>query len=289
MSTSKNNPLVTIGVPVFNEGKYLDNSLDALATQDYDNLEILLSDNGSDDNTETICNKYSSKYDFIKYHRFKENMGIAVNSSYVLKQASGKYFMWASGHDLWASNYISECVKLLEKSPNTLIAFGSSKWISAKGSPLQRQFGWLDTRGLDVLSRYVMTFWGNMHPILGVINREVLISDEIINTPGADMIILCRLSLQGAFAHAANTAWSRREVRNESTYKDKLTRYKSNNFGMGKSFIDKLLPLARLPIELIKNVLTCNQPTWIKIVLILLLFMMFPAKYLAGKFLASDH
>ena len=283
MNTNLALPLVTIGVPVYNEGQFLRQSLDALVAQNYKNLELLISDNGSTDDTQSICEEFSSRFNFINYHRFNENRGIAINSSYVLDNASGKYFMWASGHDLWSNNYISECVSLLENTPDALIAFGSSEWIDEQGSNISRQYGWLDTRGLDVFSRYIMTFWGNMHPILGVINRESLTSEPIVNVPGADMIILCRLSLQGYFIHADNAKWSRREIRHELSYQDKLNRYKSEEYGMSKSILDRMLPLARLPIELIKNIFHSKLSVLVKIFLLFLLFAMFPVKYIAGK------
>ncbi len=283
----KNTPLVSIGVPVFNESRFLDQSLNALTLQDYSNLEIIISDNGSNDDTKSICQKYTTKFPHVTYNRFDTNLGIAINSSYVLEQSSGKYFLWASGHDLWDKNYISECVQQLENSQDGLIAFGSSKWIDAHNNQLNRQFGWLDTRGQDVISRYIMTFWGNMHPILGVINREALTSHPILNTPGADLIILARLSLQGTFIHSTNTSWSRREFRNESTYADKIKRYQSNEFGMSKTIIDKYFPLARLPIELYKCIFSCKQPLSIKLILSLMLIIMLPVKYIAGKYVTT--
>ncbi len=284
MSSNDQQPLVTIGVLVFNEGKFLRQSLNALVSQNYNNLEIIISDNGSNDDTQSICEEFASQFSFVRYNRFQKNMGLAINSSHVLEKASGKYFMWAAGHDLWSENYLSECVRQLEVTPGAVIAFGSSEWINEQGSTLSRKYGWLDTRGLDVYSRYVMTFWGNMHPILGLINRNLLISYPIVNAPGADMIILCRLSLQGDFVHATKAKWSRREFRHELTYQDKLNRYKSKEYGMTTSILDRILPLFRLPIELIKNILSSNHSIFTKLLILFLLFAMLPIKYIAGKY-----
>ena len=56
-----NNPLVSIGMPVFNGEKSLAQALDALLEQDYSNLEVIISDNGSTDRTPMICQEFQKK------------------------------------------------------------------------------------------------------------------------------------------------------------------------------------------------------------------------------------
>ncbi|MDW3096326.1 MAG: glycosyltransferase [Gammaproteobacteria bacterium] len=271
-------------MPIYNEEKFVHESLTSLINQDYENLEIIVSNNASTDHTESICKQLAKKNKKIKYYTHDINYGISDNFNFVLEKSSGKYFMWASGHDLWSPNYISECVKLMESNPNAVISFGSSKWIDHDNNPIQdKQYGWIDTRGLDNLSRYVVTFWGNMHPILGVINRDKLAARNAIGAVGTDMVILCRLALIGDFIHAINAHWERREFRNELNYDDKIIRYKSKEFGLISSKIGKLFPLARLPIELFKDIIESNLTLYKKIVLAILLLLMLPFRYIAGK------
>ena len=58
---------ISIGLPVYNEEKNIENVLKNIINQKYKNKEIIISDNSSDDNTKIICIRYSSKYNFIKY------------------------------------------------------------------------------------------------------------------------------------------------------------------------------------------------------------------------------
>ena len=192
-------------------------------------------------------------------------------------------FMWASGHDLWSSSYISECVELLETNPTAIIAFGASQWIDQDGNSISRQFGWTDTRGLDLISRYVITFWGNMHPILGLINKNILALQPLQQIAGTDMIVLCRLCIAGDFVHATKANWCRREIRQESTYSDKLKRYSSDEYGLVKSSGKIITPLIKLPIELLKNIISSDQSILIKVLLSFLLISMLPTRYIAGK------
>lgn len=282
--SNQDQPLVSIGMPVYNEEKYIRASIEALLAQDYENIEIILSDNASNDNTSSICKELADANSNITFHQFNVNVGITRNFNHVLENSSGEYFMWASGHDLWSTNYITECVKIMINNPQAVISFGSSQWIDQDSQIMQsRQFGWADTRGLDVFSRYIYAFWGNMHPILGVIKKEKLLEKPAINTAGTDMIILCRLSLEGDFTHATHAEWSRREFRDETTYKEKLKRYKSKEFGLIASKLDLIFPLARLPIELTKDIFSSKHTFLIKLSLFILIIFMLPIRFIAGK------
>ena len=276
-------PLVSIGVPVFNEERFLKASLAALLAQDYANIEIIISDNASTDNTATICRRIAEEHDSVSYHRFDQNQGPAGNFDYVLQQATGDYFMWAAGHDLWSNKYISGCVDSLEKNPDAILAVGTGNWIDENGDIYPRFYGWTDTRGMDVIARYFTVLWGNMHPILGLIKRDALLSCPIINTVGVDLIILTRLALKGDFIHAVDANWSRREFRIETNFNDKLKRYKRSDYGLASSLLKRLLPLAKLPLELLRSVVDSKQKLWVKAVIILLLLPTFPVRYAAGK------
>lgn len=275
-------PLVSIGVPVRNEEKFLKESLEALLAQDYPNVEILISDNASDDGTSIIAKHFAKTHPNVTYHRFSTNVGPAENFRKVLLDANGRYFMWAAGHDLWSRNYISACVFELERNNSAVLAIGTGQWIDSEGDVMDRRSGWTDTRGMDVISRYITILWGNMHPILGVIRRDMLADCQLINTVGTDLIILTKLILQGDFLHAVDASWSRREFRNESRYQDKLKRYKSSSYRLSGSGLANAFPLARLPMELIRNIIKSRQPVWVRTLIILLLLPSLPGRYIAG-------
>jgi len=277
-----NAPLVSIGMPVYNEGKYIRDSLDSLISQDYSNIELIISDNGSTDETQTICQEYTKQSPFIKYYRSDENKGPIYNFDNVLQKASGKYFMWAAGHDLWTSNYISACVDLLESRPCTVVASGTSNWIDEHGAVSDREYGWVDTRGMDVIARYFTVLWGNMHAIYGLHRRSVLLEIPLTSVVGTDLIVLTQIALKGDFVNAVDATWSRREFRTEETYKDKINRYKRSDYMLAVSWIDKLFPLLKLPVELGKGVLRANLPLSVRLAVFFLLIASLPVKYYSG-------
>ncbi|MCB1876468.1 MAG: glycosyltransferase family 2 protein [Chromatiales bacterium] len=276
-------PLVSVGMPIFNEERFLRASLDALTEQDYVNIEIIISDNASTDHSETICRDYAERFAHVTYHRFAENKGPGPNFAHVLKQARGEFFMWASGHDLWAPNYLSSCVDALTRHEDAVLAFGTSKWIDENGVTLTKESGWTDTRGMDVVARYITVLWGNMHPILGLIRTAPLREVPFINMVGADLVILTRLALQGDFVHSPLTNWSRREFRNETTFTEKLSRYKNTSYRVVTARWEKLFPLARLPLALVRNVLSADLPITDKTLIMALLVPCFPIRYITGR------
>ena len=123
-----NIPLFTIGIPVFNDEKYLSEALDSVLFQDYPNIEVIIYDNASTDSTPEICQAYMHRKTQIqfKYFRNSENMGAAKNFARVLEEANGKYFTWLASDDLLSSSqYVSKIVNFMEQHTN-VVACGCS-------------------------------------------------------------------------------------------------------------------------------------------------------------------
>lgn len=277
-------PLVSIGVPVFNEETYICETLDSLLAQNYENIEIIISDNCSTDATATICKKYAAENSHLIYTKTSENRGPGDNFNQVLFKATGEYFMWASGHDLWQENYVKSCVETFLQYESAVLVFTKSEWIDEQNKQFQEAFGGSDTRGLTTIARYITVFWGHMNMFLGLIKRDILIQEKFINTVGADLIILSALALEGDFVFAENTKWSRREFRREKNYAQRLERYRSEEYGLSRSIFSKVFPLFRLPLELIRIVLKAKLGLAEKSLLLMLLFVLFPFRYIVGKF-----
>ncbi len=278
-------PLVSIGVPVFNEESYICGTIESLLEQTHANIEIIISDNCSTDNTGTLCREFADRYERVSYHRMELNEGSVANFSKVLELATGRYFMWASGHDLWDTEFIERCVEVFSRQSKAVLVFRDSTWIDENGDKLDRDYGWSDTRGLHVIARYVTVFWGHMNPVLGLIKRDQLEDKPVPNLVGSDLVILSRLAIEGDFVFAEGARWCRRDFRMEQSYTEKLERYKSSSFGLsGKSWLSRF-PLLQLPIALIKVVVNARLGFVEKSLLLLLLLLMFPFRYLVGKFL----
>jgi glycosyltransferase involved in cell wall biosynthesis len=116
-----NPPLVSIGLPVYNGEKGLSRALNLLLEQDYPNLEIIISDNGSTDATPYICREYVQNDSRVKYYRSEKNLGIVWNFNQVFEISSGKYFIWAAHDDQRERSFVSACVDKMEQCPDAVL------------------------------------------------------------------------------------------------------------------------------------------------------------------------
>lgn len=118
-------PPVSIGMPVYNGEKYIREALNSLLVQTFDDFEIIISDNASTDKTQQICEEYASNDSRIKYIRQKENNGANVNFEFVLKEAKGRFFMWAAYDDRWLPTCLAQMVEVLEHDESCGLVFSN--------------------------------------------------------------------------------------------------------------------------------------------------------------------
>ena len=114
MLIAKESYFISIIIPVYNVEKFLHNCLDSVLKQTYRNLEIILIDDGSTDNSGKICDNYA-KIDnrIIVIH--KENGGVSSARNVALKIAKGDYIVWIDSDDFISKNMITYlCEKILE-------------------------------------------------------------------------------------------------------------------------------------------------------------------------------
>ncbi len=277
-------PLVTIGVPVYNEGRFLERALESLLNQDYENIRILISDNASTDGTGEIGSRAASAVERVTYSRADHNIGVAANFRRVQAMAAGKYFMWAAGHDEWSQNLVSESVAKLESNDSAAIAFATSYWIDENGQRCERGAGYSDTRGMDPMARFFTVFWGNMHPVLGVLRLDYLRRTRGIQSfAGADLVLLSELVLMGDFVHVPRAWWHRREIRTQESHRERMQRYTGKEYGQANSWLDRWFPLLRLPLGLIRAVWSARISWMERLCLLFGLLPSLPVRYVAGR------
>lgn len=94
-------------VPIYNTEKYLHRCIDSVLAQTYQDFELLLIDDGSTDDSATICDEYAAKDERIRVSH-KENGGVSDTRNYGLDLAQGKYLMFLDSDDFWLRNDVLE-------------------------------------------------------------------------------------------------------------------------------------------------------------------------------------
>ena len=127
-------PLVSIGLPVYNAERHLRKALDSLLRQDYPNIELIVSDNASEDGTEAICRSYADGDARVHYHRADHNMGAIWNFNRVFELATGEYFMWAAHDDERDPRYVSMCVAAMQSRPDAVLCCTDIFFLDQEGT-----------------------------------------------------------------------------------------------------------------------------------------------------------
>ena len=111
-SKVKDNDLISVIVPVYNTQQYLEKCLDSIVKQTYQNLEIILVNDGSIDESEIICQKYQKKDKRIKYIK-QHNGGLSVARNTGIENANGKYLIFIDSDDYVNVHFVDELYSAL--------------------------------------------------------------------------------------------------------------------------------------------------------------------------------
>lgn len=133
------NSLVTVVMPVFNSEAYLAEAIECVLSQTYNQLELLIINDGSSDASEDIIETYTQRDKRIVYINLDENKGVAYCRNIGLKFANGKYLCWMDSDDSCHHERIEKQVRFLEKNPI----------IGAVGTQIQR---FMKTKVLEATS-----------------------------------------------------------------------------------------------------------------------------------------
>lgn len=129
-------PRVSIGLPVYNGDEFLLDALHALLSQTYEDFELIISDNGSDDDTEEICRDFAARDTRIRYLRYAENRGAYWNFNNAFRESRGEYFRWAAHDDMCEPELLERCVKALDEDPTVVWTQGTQVFIDPHGNRL---------------------------------------------------------------------------------------------------------------------------------------------------------
>ena len=119
--TMNDAPLVSVLIPTYNRPEFLKSALRSVLEQTYTATEILIQDNASNCDIETLVAAFNDPR--IRYRRNPETVGMALNWRALALRARGKYLAFLNDDDMWEKEYLSTLVEPLERSPDLVLAF----------------------------------------------------------------------------------------------------------------------------------------------------------------------
>lgn len=127
----KNIPLVSIVTPSYNQGKFIEYSILSVKNQSYPNIEHIIIDGGSTDDTIDVIKKFEGEYNLHWISEIDRGQSDAINKGF--KMAKGEIIGWINSDDAYLSrSTISEVVKFFNNNPEAKIVYGDTVLINAE-------------------------------------------------------------------------------------------------------------------------------------------------------------
>lgn len=199
-------PLVTVLTPTYNRAAWLPETIESVLSQDYDNVEYLILDDGSSDDTAKVVSQYKE----IRYV-YQDNKGEPTTVNNGWKMAHGDYFAVVNSDDLVQSKWLSCVVDFMENNPEIIVAYPDWHLIDINSRPIApvQTFEYSQT---DMVS------WFHCFPGPGaVIKKSALGSVEYLREGpfryASDMLMWFRLAKKGPFARVPEflATWRKHE------------------------------------------------------------------------------
>lgn len=121
-------PLISIIIPIHNAAKFLNQTISSCLKQDYPNLEIILINDGSTDDSKTICEKYLKASTSVLFFD-RPHQGVSATRNFGLDHFSGEYFSFLDADDLLAENFISTLYTLAKENNLDYITSGYQRFV----------------------------------------------------------------------------------------------------------------------------------------------------------------
>jgi len=236
------NYLVTIGIPTYNRSSSLNAAISSVLSQSYQNIEVIVCDNCSTDDTQEVCKRWALKDNRIKLHRQETNVGAVSNFNTIPALANGTFFMWLADDDRISSNFVTECISILSSSPETTIVSGQAVFICSDGTqrPTRTFKNKSSSRWSNVL-RYLFFVTDNSI-FYGLMRTNDIRQIKLKNVLAGDWLLVMRLAYLGKLQITC-AAQLFRSINGASSDSDQLLR------AYGFSRIERLFPILLISRE----------------------------------------
>lgn len=126
MRKNSKNPLVSVIIPTYNRGDLIEKAVKSVLNQTYKNLEVVVVDDGSEDNTKDIMEKFRDPR--VKYIRSPENRGQPHAMNIGIKRSQGDFIGLLDSDDEYLPTKIEESIKVLGRGDKRVGLVGSNYW-----------------------------------------------------------------------------------------------------------------------------------------------------------------
>jgi glycosyltransferase involved in cell wall biosynthesis len=205
-------PLVTLAMPVRNGAAMIRQALDSMIAQSYPNIEIIVSDNGSDDDTPAILRDYAGRYPQIRVIRQDPPIPAFDNFLYLLNVAEGEYFCWCAHDDTRSEDFVLALLEALRRR-NAVLAFGDLYVWNGNDTARIRADYRFENAGFPMWRRVREAAHNQCYHIYGLWRTQTLRDVKYRFTHWwPDLPIMCAAAAAGDFIHVPDVKFFYYEI-----------------------------------------------------------------------------
>lgn len=187
------NQKISVIIPCYNYGHLIAETLDSLLTQTYTDIEVIVINDGSTDNTENVVNEYAQKDNRVKYYKYI-NTGLGASRNRGLEKATGDYIQFLDADDLLENRKFEIQLQIFKDNPQVDVVYSSVRYFT--NAPF------------DIADRK-LTYWGP--------NEEWM--PKISGNDNA----FAQVAFNGSFSHLSSTLFSRQIVNKVGLFNNEIS------------------------------------------------------------------
>ena len=206
--------MVSIGLPVYNGGRFLREALASNLAQTAGDLELIVCDNASTDDSWEIVQEFVRQDDRVRAYSSEANVGAAANYNRTVELAKGRFFRWTTHDDLVAPNHLERLLRAFDEGPESMVlAYPKTTIIDVEGAVVGEYEDRADARSRQA-HRRLRTMLRNLslcNPVLGLTPLEVIRRTRLIGPyRSSDKIFLYEMALMGEIVEVPERLFFRR-------------------------------------------------------------------------------
>jgi glycosyltransferase involved in cell wall biosynthesis len=201
-------PTLSVGLPVRNGVEVLPRCVESILSQELSDLELVISDNVSDDGTPALLEQYARADPRIRLSANPVNIGLHANMDRVLELSRGELFRWISADDWLEPGCLSECVDALRDQKDAIGVTTSFTIHTDDGQSRYEEYQADFPDSTDPAERFERMLWffhagdAKYDPIYGMYRRDALArADRGRESEQSDWLLSARLALMGPIVH----------------------------------------------------------------------------------------